>query len=112
MQLIAVLGSFTAGEMARSAMSTIWMTPNSTSCCSVRIGPMSNAPVSSTARSVDPRAPVDHQQGHAGWHEVADLSGDAQAQLVRPCELHEPPCMDEADVAGDLVQDRELLLGR
>jgi hypothetical protein len=32
MQLIAVLGSFTAGEIARRAISTIWMTPNSTSC--------------------------------------------------------------------------------
>jgi hypothetical protein len=62
--------------------------------------------------AVDPPAPGDHQQGHAGWHEVADLSGDAQAQLVCPCELHQPPCIDEADVAGELVQDRELLLAR
>ena len=43
MQLIAVVGSLTAGEIALSAMSTIWMMPNSTSCCIVRVGPMSMA---------------------------------------------------------------------
>ena len=43
MQLIAVDGSFTAGEIARSAMSTIWSTPNSASCCSVLVGPTSTA---------------------------------------------------------------------
>ena len=43
MQLIAVVGSLTAGEIARRAMSTIWIIPNSTSCCIVRVGPMSIA---------------------------------------------------------------------
>jgi hypothetical protein len=43
-QLIVVLGSFTTGEIARNAISTIWMMPNYTSCRSVRVGPMSNAP--------------------------------------------------------------------
>jgi hypothetical protein len=43
MQLIAVLGSLTAGEIAFNAISTICRTPNSTSCCIVRIGPMTNA---------------------------------------------------------------------
>jgi len=41
----------TAGEIARSAISTIWITPNSTSCCSVRVDPMSKAPSSSGTRS-------------------------------------------------------------
>jgi hypothetical protein len=47
---MAVLGSFTAGEIARSAMSTICKTPNSMSCWSVRVGPMSKAPRSSALR--------------------------------------------------------------
>jgi hypothetical protein len=46
-----VLGSFTAGEIARNATSTIWMMPNYTPCRSVRVGPMSNAPNSAAARA-------------------------------------------------------------
>ena len=42
-QFTPVLGSFTAGEIAFSAISTICKTPNSTSCCSVRVGPSSSA---------------------------------------------------------------------
>src|ERR1019366_1208683 len=43
MQLMAVVGSLTAGEIAFNATSTICRTPNSTSCCNVRVGPKSNA---------------------------------------------------------------------
>ena len=47
MQLMAVLGSLTAGEIAFNAMSTSCIRPNSTSCSMVRMGPMSNASRSS-----------------------------------------------------------------
>ena len=75
MQLMAVLGSFTAGEIARSAISTIWMMPNSTSCCIVRVGPMSNARTSSAARArIDPVLARHPEQWHAGRHELADAA--------------------------------------
>src|SRR5208282_6416382 len=57
-QVIAVLGSLTAGEMALSAMSTICKTPNSTSCCKVREGPKSNALRSSVVPCADNRSPL------------------------------------------------------
>ena len=53
MQLIALVGSLTAGEIARKAMSTICSAPNSTSCCKVLEGPMSN-----TARNCLLTSPV------------------------------------------------------
>ena len=58
-QLIAVVGSLTAGEIARNAISTICKTPNSTSCCNVLVGPMSMAARSSSVPSADRRLPLD-----------------------------------------------------
>src|ERR1035438_8224179 len=55
---MAVLGSFTAGEMAFKAMSTICSTPNSTSCCKVRDGPRSKAPRKSSLFSGTSRSPL------------------------------------------------------
>jgi hypothetical protein len=39
----AVVGSFTAGDSARSAMSLSWRSPKSTSCCMVRALPTMTA---------------------------------------------------------------------
>ena len=58
-QLMAVLGSFTAGEIARSAMSTIWRTPNSMSCWRVLVGPRSKAPRNSALLAGDRRSPFE-----------------------------------------------------
>jgi hypothetical protein len=91
MQLIAVLGSLTAGEMARSAISTIWMTPNSTSCCkrAHRTDIESSGQFDGTV-AVQPAPAGHHQQRHALWHEMAHRAGDAHAQMVRPGELNQP----------------------
>jgi hypothetical protein len=50
-QLMTVVGSLTAGEIAFNATSTICRTPNSTSCCNVLVGPKSNTAISSAVPS-------------------------------------------------------------
>ena len=57
-QLTPVLGSFTAGEIALRAMSTICNTPNSTSCCKVLEGPRSTVSSSSSRWSGESRSPL------------------------------------------------------
>ena len=110
MQVIAVLGSLTAGEMALSAMSTIWMTPNSTSCCSVRVGPISKAERSSDARAGSSRSSGEREQRDIRGHEMSDPPQHAHPQLERLRELEQATGVDVADVAGDSARDRNLAL--
>src|SRR5665811_442169 len=46
-------------DIALRAMSTIWIMPNSTSCCMVRAGPMSKAATRWSARSAGTRSGFD-----------------------------------------------------
>ena len=80
---IAVVGSFTAGEIALSAMSTICRTPNSMSCCNVREGPKSNAARNAAAvLGGKTFGLVHHQQRSARRNELANPASDANFDLV------------------------------
>ena len=57
-QLTPVVGSFTAGEIALRAISTICKTPNSTSCSKVLDGPRSTVSSSSSLWSGESRPPL------------------------------------------------------
>ena len=110
MQLIAVVGSLTAGEIARSAMSTIWMIPNSMSCCIVRGGTdVDRGQQPGFALRRHPARVDDPKQRSAGRNEMADppVEGDLHAERFGAFEQKRH--VDKADISRFATDDDAFL---
>src|ERR1019366_2945597 len=106
MQVMAVVGSLTAGEIAFNAISTICRTPNSASCCNVRVGPKSNAVSSSAVPSGGRRFPFEpHIRGIPRGNKGAAPPQNADADVIVLRKGDQASRIDEADVAGNIARN-------
>ena len=99
----AVVGSFTAGDSARIAMSTMIRTANAGSCSIVRSTPSATIARNCVSAAGSAAPAVDLDQRRACRDEVADRMAKDDEALVRVRPLPEPVHVDRLDRSAALI---------